>query len=149
MRVLLDTNVLVRATGTATGPARVVYLKLLQPPHEMVTSSVLLDELRRVLEYPRVQRLHALTSNEVEQYVRDFGASAILIDLPMLLPFPGQRDPDDDPVIAAAVFGRVDVLCTLDRHLRKREVVQYCDQFHIRVLTDVELLTELSALGPD
>jgi putative PIN family toxin of toxin-antitoxin system len=118
MRVLLDTNVLVRATGTATGPARAVYLKLQEPTHEIVASSDLVDELRRVLDYPRVKQLHGLTTNEVEQYVRDFGAIATLIDVPKLFPIQGQRDPDDDPVVAAAVFGRVDVLCTLDRHLR-------------------------------
>ncbi len=143
MRVLLDTNVLVRATGKASGPARAVFLRLLDPPHAIIASNFLLDELRRVLNYPRVQRVHGLTPDEVEQYIRDVEAGAEVVDVPVPLPFQVQHDPDDDPIVAAAVFGRIDFLCTRDRHLRRNEVVAYCGQFNVRVLDDVELLAEL------
>ncbi len=66
MRVLLDTNVLVRATGKSSGPARAVFLRLLDPPHTIVAANFLLDELRRVLNYPRVQPIHGLTLEEIE-----------------------------------------------------------------------------------
>lgn len=148
MRVLLDTNVLVRATGKASGPARAVFLRLLDPPHAIIASSYLLDELRRVLNYPRVQRMHGLTPEEASQFVRDVEAVAEVIDVPAPLPFQVGHDPDDDPIVAAAVCGRIDVLCTRDRHLRHPEVVAYCAQFNIRVLTDVELLAELNAQPP-
>lgn len=145
MRVLLDTNVLVRATGQASGPARAVFLRLLDPPHAIIASSFLLDELRRVLNYPRVQRVHGLTQDEAEKYIGDVEAAAEAVDVPAPLPFQVQHDPDDDPIVALAVYGRVDILCTLDRHLRRPEVVVYCAQYNIRVLTDVELLVELRA----
>jgi hypothetical protein len=145
MRVLLDTNVLVRATAKATGPARAAFLKLLDPPHAIIASNYILGELRRVLNYPRVQRMHGLTPEEAEQYVRDVEAISELIDVPAPLPFQVRHDPDDDPIVAASVFGRVDVLCTRDRHLRPPEVLAYCAQFNIRILTDVELLAELNA----
>jgi len=142
MRVLLDTNVLVRATGNSQGPGREVLLRRLTPPHVIVVSNFLLDELRRVLAYPRVQRIHGLTAEESESYVRDVGSVAELVDVPGS-PFQVKHDPDDDPIIAAAVYGRVDALCTLDRHLRRPEVTSFCGQFNVRVLTDVELLSEL------
>jgi putative PIN family toxin of toxin-antitoxin system len=143
MRVLLDTNVLVRATGGSGGPAREVFLALLEPPHAITASSFLLDELRRVLSYPRIQRVHGLTPQEIEQHVLDFEAVAEIVDVPDLLPFHVRQDPDDDPIVAGAVYGRVDVLCTLDRHLHRPAVISFCAQFNIRVLTDVELLAEL------
>ncbi len=146
MRVLLDTNVLVRATGRSSGPARALFLRLVDAPHAIVASNYLLDELRRVLTYPRVQRVHDLTSQETEQYVRDIQAIAEVIDVPGPLEFQVRHDPDDDPIVAAAVYGRVDVLCTLDRHLRRPEVVSYCAQFNVRILTDGELLAELCAV---
>jgi putative PIN family toxin of toxin-antitoxin system len=145
MRVLLDTNVLVRATGRSSGPARELFLRLLDPPHAVIASNYLLDELRRVLEYPRVQRVHGLTPQEVEQYVLGIDVIAEVIDVPRPLQFQVRHDSDDDPIVAAAVYGRVDVLCTLDRHLRRPEVISYCAQFNIRILTDVELLAELRA----
>jgi putative PIN family toxin of toxin-antitoxin system len=143
MRVLLDTNVLVRAAAKARGPAREVFLTLLDPQHTIIASEFLLDELRRVLEYPRVQRVHGLSVAESEQFVRDVAAAAQVIAVPASLPFQVPHDPDDDPIIAAAVYGRVDVLCTRDRHLRRQEVVDYCAQFNIRIRTDTELLAEL------
>jgi putative PIN family toxin of toxin-antitoxin system len=145
MRVLLDTNVLVRATSRANGPARELFLQLLDPPHVIIASNFLLDELRRVMNYSRVQRVHGLTPQEVDEFVRDFEALAQVIDVPIQLPFQVRHDPDDDPIVSAAVYGRVDVLCTLDRHLRRPDVITYCAPFNVRILTDVELLAELRA----
>jgi len=44
MRVVLDTNVLVRATKSAAGPARKLLATLSLAPHAIVTSSGLLAE---------------------------------------------------------------------------------------------------------
>jgi predicted nucleic acid-binding protein len=63
---------------------------------------------------------------------------------PPLTPTPVvSRDPDDDAVVATAVFGRADVLCTLDRHLLEPEVVAYCLARNISVLTDQQLRDRL------
>jgi putative PIN family toxin of toxin-antitoxin system len=145
MRVLLDTNILVRATGKASGPARAVLLRLIDPPHAIIASNFLLDELRRVLNYPRVRQIHGLSPEEAEQFVRDFETSADVVNVPSPHLFHIQHDPDDDPIVAASVYGRIDVLCTLDRHLLRPEVIAYLAPFNIRVLPDVELLAELRA----
>ena len=55
------------------------------------------------------------------------------------------RDPKDDIVVLTAMTGRADVICTLDAHLHDPSVKQICGQHGIRVLSDVELLTELNA----
>jgi predicted nucleic acid-binding protein len=40
------------------------------------------------------------------------------VELPVDAPVaPVSTDPDDNPIVAAALAGRADVLCTLDRHL--------------------------------
>ncbi len=147
MRVFLDTNVLVRATGQSSGPARRLFLRLLDPPHSIIASNFLLDELRRVLNYPRVQQVHCLAPQDVERYVCDLEAIAQVVNVTGPLPFQVRHDPDDDPIVAAAVFGRADVLCTLDQHLRRPDVFSYCAQFNIRILTDLELLAELRVGG--
>src|SRR5688572_21787992 len=130
MRVLLDTNVLVRATGNSHGPARAVLLQLLEPAHVIVVSSFLLDELRRVFNYPRVERVYGLTDVEISQFVESIAAVAEFIDVPPSLAPQVAHDPDDDPIVACAVYGRVDVLCTMDRHLRSREVQAYLTAFN-------------------
>ena len=146
MRVVLDTNVLVRAAGRSDSPARAVFERLLQPPHDLIASPFLLDELRRVMQYPRVQQMQGLSPEQIEQHVQDVAKGAELVDLPSPLTPAVLHDPDDDPIVATAVYGQTNVLCTLDRHLRSPSVEAYCAQFRIRILTDVELLNELRQL---
>jgi uncharacterized protein len=146
MRVVLDTNILARATGASAGPARAVFLRLLDPPHSILVSRSLLDELRRVMNYPRVQKIHGLTTEEIEKHVHDIELAAVIVDLPALLPSSVAADPDDNPVVATAVNGVANVLCTRDQHLHSAEVVRYCGQYSIRVLTDLDVLVELRAL---
>ena len=146
MRVALDTNVLVRA-ARADSPARAVFDRLLEPPHTFLSSAFVLDELDRAIRYPRVRRVHGLSDAEIDRYVRDIANVALLISLPSAAPTVVVRDPQDDPVVATAVEGQANVLCTLDRDLRQPAVVAYCGQFQIRILTDVELLNELRIAG--
>lgn len=146
MRIVLDTNVLVRAFVSPTGPAAEV-LHHIRSPHALVASDHLLQELSRVLLYRHVQSLHGMGPSDIQDWMSALAAGAILVAQPTTLTTPiVHSDPDDDQVIAAAIGGRADVLCTLDKHLRERRVVGFCAQFGIRVLTDVELLSELRTL---
>jgi predicted nucleic acid-binding protein len=50
-------------------------------------------------------------------------------------------DPDDDPIVATAVEGNAEVLCTRDKHLLgSAAVVAYCASHGVRVIDDVELI---------
>jgi putative PIN family toxin of toxin-antitoxin system len=143
MRIVLDTNIMVRAAGRADGPAQAVFLYSLDDKHSLIMSEYSLRELHRVLLYPRIQRTTGWSLQQAEEHVREVSRKAEIIELPGLIPAAVPHDPADDPIVATAVAGQADVLCTLDRHLRRREVEAYCAQFGIRILTDVELLTEL------
>ena len=71
MRVVLDTNILVRA-NPAVAPqslARDLLLTVLSGPHVLVLSSAILTEIERVLNYPRVQARWALPAKVIAQYV--------------------------------------------------------------------------------
>jgi predicted nucleic acid-binding protein len=54
MRVVIDSNVLARATPGKTSAAREVLLLLTLAPHMLITAAPLLTELARILQYPRV-----------------------------------------------------------------------------------------------
>lgn len=51
MRVVVDTNVLAGATPGRNSPARQLLDPLVVPPHVLIGSEFLLDELGRVLRY--------------------------------------------------------------------------------------------------
>lgn len=144
MRVVLDTNILIRANPTASpqGLARELLLTILNGPHVLVLSQAILNEVRRVLNYPHLQALWALPAEVIEQY------AAVLQDVSALVELPGEfpavvRDPDDDLVLQTAIAGEADILCSRDRAFDAENVKQVCAAHGIRIVDDIALLQEL------
>jgi len=142
MRVVLDTNVLARTAYRPKGPAAEVLDRLSRPPHLLVLSGFVLAELQRVLHYPRLRQLHRLRDEDIALFVEKLGTDAVVVELPSES-VAVARDPDDDSIIATAVAGQADVLCTLDRHLFAEHVQAYCRQRGIEIMDDVQLLARL------
>ncbi len=146
MRVVLDSNVWVRALVSDAGPAGELVRQLRANGHSVVTSPALLVELQREMGYPRLRAAHGLADERIFSLVEEVRAATE----PVLLR-EGEvarvvaSDVDDDVVVATARAGVADVICTLDRDLRHPDVVAYCSGHGIRVLTDVELLSLLRA----
>lgn len=107
-------------------------------------SPYILRETERVLRYSRMQSLWPLSSGAILEYVRALEASADVVT-PFFMTNLVPGDPDDDPVLATALTGRADILCTRDRHFQDAAVVRVCHTASIRLLTDVELLRCLCA----
>ncbi|MFV0442893.1 MAG: putative toxin-antitoxin system toxin component, PIN family [Planctomycetaceae bacterium] len=143
MRVVLDTNVLVRATQSHHGPARELLRAFETEEHVLVLSQFILAEVLRVLQYPRLQARHGLTTAECFEFVQLLHDLAEVVLLPANVDNVLVSDPDDNFVVQTAVTGQADALGTLDRHLRHPDVVDYCRRRQIAVLTDVELLQQL------
>lgn len=109
MRVFLDTNVLVAAFATRGLCADVMRVVLAE--HELMTSEVVLEELRDVLH--RRLKLPASTIADIVALLRAQEVVAKLSkpsDVPV-------RDPDDRWILASAAAGRADVLVTGDQDL--------------------------------
>jgi putative PIN family toxin of toxin-antitoxin system len=70
MRIVLDTNVLVRANIKVQGPARNLLLKIAYGDHAIITSPFLLREVERALAYPRLQKLWRLTLQDIQEHVQ-------------------------------------------------------------------------------
>lgn len=148
MRVVVDTNVLVRAHARATGSGRELLKALLAPEHVLILSSFILSEIERVLNYPRLQARWHLTQDEIHAFIAELAGVAEIVQpalerIPDVLP----NDPDDDPVVATAVLGRAEVLCTLDKHFHQPSVQTYCAAHGFQVMRDVELLRRLRDAG--
>jgi putative PIN family toxin of toxin-antitoxin system len=146
MRVVLDTNVLVRAFCTPRGPAKELLSLVTAPPHELALSPFVIAELHRVMRYDRLRALHQRDDDWIDARIADVESLALIVSL-------GQgaqigavpSDPNDDPIVALAVAGRAERIATLDWHLRTPVVRAHCRQFGIEVCSDVDLLSELRA----
>ena len=144
MRITLDTTILVRAHQNADGPARALLLELLAARHVLVLSAAILDELERVLYYPRLMGLSKLRPEQVTENLEYLSASSNLVQIDESLAAP-IKDPKDVHVLQTAVAGKADVICTLDAHFYDLSVLSFCEQHGIKLMRDVELLQLIRA----
>jgi putative PIN family toxin of toxin-antitoxin system len=144
MRIMCDTNVLVR-TVLSPGGAAAELLRLIARDHSLVVSLPVVGELYDVLRRPRIRSFHRLSDARIRRLVSRFYKLGSLVPLPAALPRTVLLDPKDDPIVMTAIAGKADVLCTLDRHLHEAAVTALCAGHGVRVLRDAELLAELRA----
>jgi len=142
MRLVLDTNILVRANAKARGPAReLLQLIVASPDHVLLLSPFLLEELERVFSYERVRVSSKLTDHEIAEYLVYLRAKDVS---EVVFPGPAPRvvlsDPDDDPVVHTAIVGRADALCTLNRDFYDPSVGDYCKERGVLIANDVDIL---------
>ena len=69
MRVVLDTNILARSAYRLEGPAAEVLDRVCASPHLLILSPSILDELRRVLHYPRFRAFHLLSDEAIARFI--------------------------------------------------------------------------------
>lgn len=144
MRVMCDTNILVRTVISPYGAAAEL-VRIVARDHSLVTSFHVLSELYDVLRRPKIRKLHKLRDAKIRRVISRFYKLATVMPLPSPMPVVVPQDPKDNPIVMTAVAGQAEVLCTLDRHLHDPQVVTLCAGQGIRVVRDAELLAELRA----
>lgn len=115
MRVVMDTNLLVSYLVSHRPPiAEVIDAHLARGDFTLLTAPVLLEELDRVLQYPRLHRYYDAQTRL--RFVALIAALSEIVDLPDEVPRIC-RDPADDWVIACAYAGNADAIVSGDRDL--------------------------------
>ncbi len=144
MRIVFDTNVLARAHQLADGPARRGLLFVATGSDVLILSQYLLQELKRILTYPRLLGRSGLTAVDISEYL-DYLARISTLVHPISVPENLMRDQADEPVLGTALAGNADVICTRDADFFAKEVQHFCSARGIQIMTDVEFLNSLGA----
>ncbi len=111
MRLVLDTNILISALITKGTSPDSLYQAWLNGEIEVVTTNVQIAELRRVLARPKLKRF--IRAEEVATMLQHIdGYAHILADVPEV---EISSDPDDNPIVAAAIAGNVDMIVSGDK----------------------------------
>ncbi|MCL6538952.1 MAG: putative toxin-antitoxin system toxin component, PIN family [Acidothermus sp.] len=104
MRAVLDPNVLVSAVLSRAGTSARLLRAWLVGDFELVVSPALLDELARVLAYPKIaKRVTRAEAAELLDLLRDH---ALLVEDPDRVPSIRSPDPGDDYLICLAEESR-------------------------------------------
>ncbi len=123
MRAVLDSNVIVSGFLAAKGPSARVLDAVREGQLTWVTSKVILDEVRKVLALPRIQKRYRVTPEAAETLLLLVGESALRIR--GVVQVVGKcRDPKDDAILACAVEGRAEYVVTGDEDLLTMEVYE-------------------------
>lgn len=142
MKIVLDTAILVRATGSSQGLARDLLLTIIQSDHILLLSNAMLYELARVLRYPRMKALHGFSDEGIYDYV-GFLREAAEVVIPDPLLFAPIRDASDTVVMQTAILGDANVICSTDQDFFTPPAEPFLRKTGIFVVDDVSLMRRL------
>ena len=115
LRVVVDTNILVRALIRPHGTVGPVLQRLRQGDYTLLYAPPLLEELVDVLNRPRIRHKYNLTTGDIQTVV-----SLILLRGESVTPakhITACRDPKDNKFLEVAVAGQADAIVSGDEDL--------------------------------
>ena len=125
-RIVIDTNVLVSAVLNPHGKPAAILDAVIDGDLNLIFSSAMLEEARRVFSYPKIQKIlkqNKISLKEVKNYIDRLNKTAIIV--------PGQTkldvikdDPDDNIVLACAQEGKANYIVSGDQHLTSLKTYQ-------------------------
>ena len=136
MRVVLDTNILIGAVITKGTPPDRLYQAWMRGEINLITSTAQMAEVAAVLARPRLKKF--LGTDEAETLVENIGTRALILDEPPSVNL--SPDPKDNPILAAAIAGKADVIVSGD----KKHMLALGEVEGIPVVTAREALERLS-----
>ena len=116
MRVVLDTNTLVSALLSSSGPPRRLLDNARAQVFELCSSPVLIAELADVVfrdKFASRFKQAGLTPLQIVGEIRRMAYMIAPTSVPRVIP----DDADDDHVLACALAGNVDLIVSGDKHL--------------------------------
>jgi uncharacterized protein len=140
-RVVLDANQFVSAILSPDGPPAKVLNSWREGLFELVTSPSIIDEIRRVLNYPRLSKIHKKSPEEIDLFLEELAVLSFSTTEKLSLSIVVD-DPTDDKYLVAALEGGAKFIVTGDSDLLKIREYE-----GIRIVTAREFLKELKAVG--
>jgi len=139
VRIVLDSNILVRAFTSSHGLAHELLLAILAGDNTLILSNEMLFEVARVLRYPRLMAVHGQTEEAIYDFTCWLRNAADIVALNRLESTP-IRDRNDIFVLQTALSGEADVICTSDRDFFEPPAYIFLASVGIAVFKDEQLI---------
>jgi putative PIN family toxin of toxin-antitoxin system len=129
-RVVIDTNVFISALGWGGKPEACVE-QVLQEQADGYISPAMIDDLQRVMDYPRFGFTDAEKQSFQEIILASFHVIEPAVDVTVV-----EDDPDDDMVLECGVASDADYIISGDGHLQDLESFRGIDICNPAVFLD-------------
>jgi putative PIN family toxin of toxin-antitoxin system len=121
MKLVLDANVFISSFYWGGNPKKILD-RIVERLDELYISSEILDEISRVMSYPKFK-----TTKEIVDYHQKYTERIATKVFPTALTQAGSRDTDDNKYLECGITGKVDYIITGDDDLlvlKKYESIQ-------------------------
>ena len=115
-RVVLDANVFVGGLISSIGAPAAILAAWQDEQFQVVISSAILNELARVLHYPKLQNRYRLAQPKIERLLHLLQRQALEVN-PTEEVAAIEVDPDDNRYLECAVAAEAEFIVSGDRHL--------------------------------
>ena len=116
IRVVLDANVFVGAVLSPGGFPADILRAWRDERFHLVMSPAILEEIDRVLRYPKIRRRHRWQAEHLRLFIEDLARLGILTPGELQLNVIAE-DPSDNRYLECAIEGDADYLVSRDQHL--------------------------------
>lgn len=118
LKIVLDTNILVSALINPHGrPAQIIDY-VFENKVRLFTSPPIVEELERVLSYPKLMKRHGLGREKLREFISDLLSIMLLIqdeeNIEVIT-----EDPSDNKYLSCALNAKADFIVSGDVHLLK------------------------------
>ncbi|MEK6973921.1 MAG: putative toxin-antitoxin system toxin component, PIN family [Nanoarchaeota archaeon] len=129
-RIVLDTNILISAFGWKGNPYRILNL-VIDQNFELIISQKQIEELRRVLTYPRLK----ITQEQQSRFLNLVLNIAIVVKTNDRLNII-KEDPSDNIILESAADNDVEYLISGNKHLLKLKKFE-----NVKIMTAAQFLS--------
>lgn len=116
LRIVLDANVFVIALINPRGKPAQILNYVFENKIRLFTSPSIIEELQRVLSYPKLVKRHGLEEKELKKFVSDLLSIMSLVEGKKTIEVIVE-DPADNNYLSCAVDAKADFIVSGDTHL--------------------------------
>ena len=116
LKIVLDTNVLVSALINPHGKPAQILNYVFENKIRLFTSPSIIEELERVLSYPKLVKRHGLVKEELKEFVFDLLSIMSLVEEKETIEVI-MEDPSDNKYLSCAFNTKADFIVSGDVHL--------------------------------
>ena len=116
MKVVLDANIYVSSLINTQGNPKQIVAQWEQGRFDVLVSASIIDEIGRVLRYPRIVKRHRQDERSIQRFLELLSSQAVMVEPTVILDVI-KEDQSDNRYLECAIEGKAQFIISGDKHL--------------------------------